>query len=425
MKNKNGLLINMSINTLFSLVIGLMLLSINACSLFTTDKLTDYLNKNENTIAVVDAQFENEYPTDADDVTSIPSNADCKITYLVRNPLGLTIVPVVTNVADGNSVLSGLSDCYSYESSDDNNYITVTLSKEMLSRMEKGGEVSPVVSLTAEDYSGEVEKYCYSIRANTPPLFVQGACVMVDSAYETSASKGYYVLCFNIPQSYFDSTGIDCDASKIYITGLDASTAAKYGKGYSLNIDTTAKTHSLPSNLSATLVQNTYNQQKAVSFIADKYPVYITTKTVAAYNDNLDFTIKIVDAKGLSSSVTVNTNSLQLSPVTTNITKQTKQNDGSYTIALVDSNGNAVNYFTAVLTAPTTTNSPTDLVSQTTIVYKIYSVSGSTELLLTQDSSSNPVGWDCKAGKYRIEAYARKDGYVDSKIQSWSFTVGT
>src|SRR5574344_1443828 len=384
MKNKNGLLINMSINTLFSLVIGLMLLSINACSLFTTDKLTDYLNKNENTIAVVDAQFENEYPTDADDVTSIPSNADCKITYLVRNPLGLTIVPVVTNVADGNSVLSGLSDCYSYESSDDNNYITVTLSKEMLSRMEKGGEVSPVVSLTAEDYSGEVEKYCYSIRANTPTLFVQGACVMVDSAYETSASKGY-----------------------------------------SLNIDTTAKTHSLPSNLSATLVQNTYNQQKAVSFIADKYPVYITTKTVAAYNDNLDFTIKIVDAKGLSSSVTVNTNSLQLSPVTTNITKQTKQNDGSYTIALVDSNGNAVNYFTAVLTAPTTTNSPTDLVSQTTIVYKIYSVSGSTELLLTQDSSSNPVGWDCKAGKYRIEAYARKDGYVDSKIQSWSFTVGT
>lgn len=335
----------------------------SSCNFFSSDSFTEYLKKNETEIEVVESRFQSEYPSDGSDVVSIPSNDDCKITYVVRNPLGLSITPVVTNKADTQSALASLSNPYSFETSDDNNYVIVTLTKEMLVAIEMGGDVSPVINLTASGYGAEIPEYSYRIRANAPPLFVEGACVMIDTAYKTTSSKGHYVLCFNLPEIIFDSTGNQCDIDKIYITGLDSVTG-----------------------------------------------------------QSIDYTIKLVDAKGLSSFVAVNTQSLKLGAPTTNITSQEELAGGSYSISLTGASGTA-DYFTAVITAPASTNNPTASVEGASVVYKVYKVTNSNKTMYSSGYSVSSYSVNFTAGTYLIESYAHKDGYVDSEIQSWSFTV--
>ena len=411
---------------------GALCLLFGSCSLFTNEKITDYLNQQENTIEIVKLEDPTSFQLDSDSVVSIPSDSDCTLTYVVKNPQGLQLSATVTNTSDANTLVSALSVPYTYEVTSDNNYVKVTLTKEMLRFMDMGGVVSPVVQLSAQNYEYTIEPYTEEIRANSAPPPVEGACVMVDTSYareKTSAheaSKGRYVLCFNLPDVLFDSTGIQYDTTKIYVAGVDST----YTKGINLGLNTTDNTwntNDLPSSYSTKLEGNAYNSPTTVTFTAGKHPVYLCTPTYATSGDERSYTITLEDAKGLQSEVSVNVQSTQLKPVTANfIDDATILSSGRYAIPLEsDSNGTVASYYTVVLAAPTKTNKPVETVSDVDVYYRVYTVqNNSIYTLLTTGKVLNEYTCNLTKGSYRIESFAHKEGYIDSIISCWDLEIG-
>jgi len=401
--------------------VSVFTLSFSSCSLFTSfkdTKITDYLNQQSTEIKIVDAEFSNSFPLDKDKVISIPSDSDYTIKYLIQNPDGLKIDSTVTNNSDES--VSSLLVPYTYEITEDNNYVNVTLTKEMLKLMEKGGDISPVVLIAAESYGYDIDPYTYAFRANSPPPVVEGACLMIDTSYareqtsSAAASKGRYVLCLNLPEEVFDSNGIHNDLNKIYITGINAA----YTKGVPLDIDTENKTwntNALPSSYSTGLVKNSYNGTAAVTFSPKKYPVYILTSTYSSKSDTQEYTITLEDTKGLKSTVNLNTQSCQLKPVTANV-------EEGKTYQLLDS----AKYYTAILKAPTSCVGvavPTSI-EDVDVYYRLYIMENKKYTLLSQGNVTDSYSSNLTEGYYKIEAYAHKEGYVDSELSTWSFIVG-
>jgi len=406
----------------------LMAVHFISCSLFTDQKITDYLYDKSQKIQIAEARFSTPSQTDKEGVISISSENECVVTYLVNNPNGLALHATVTNAADGNSAIAALANPYTATVSDDNNYVFVTLTEEMLRRMDMGNDVSPVVSLAADSYTGEIPAFTEKIRANSKPPAVTGACVMLDTSYALNAtsshdsSKGKYVLCFNLPDELFDSGGIHGDVKKVYATGL----SSVYSKGIALNINAAANTWNttdLPSNPSALYGANTYLSPVTVTFVPGKHPVYLLTQVQAYYGDSQNFTITLEDEKGLQSNAVVAVNSTKLKAVTTNITNETQLASGKYQIALVDALGNKTDYYTVTMAAPVKTNKPLETVSGASVLYSLYTGSV-TYTLLTTGSGNEGCSFNLPAGSYKITAHAQKDGYVDSDETSWEFIVG-
>lgn len=416
------------------LTLVVILYGATSCSLFSSEKITDYLNKQTCEVKVVQLQEPDNYILDGESVISVPSDKDCTLSYIIKNPQGLKISATVTNKADEGGLLSSLVAPYTAAASEDNNYVTVTLTKDMLRIMEKGGDVSPVISLSAAGYSEAIESYSTAVRSNSVPLRLEGACVMIDTSeavYSGSiSSKGQYVLCFNLPERIFDANDIQCDASKVYVTGLNTTLTIylKYEKGVSLNIDTAAHTWNttdLPNAHSTGYAKNPYMNNNAVEFIAGSFPVYILTGVQATDNDSRDFAITLEDAKGLRTSVTVNTQYSKLKPVTANCTSETVNEDGQYVIPLVDSEGNPAAYYSIVLTSPTKTSKLLENVDGVSISCRVYRYDGaSSYVLVASGSAENSYSYNVADGVYYVVAYAYKDGYIDSTMATWELLVG-
>src|SRR5574344_2161965 len=134
----------------------LLSLTVLSCSLFSSEKITDYLNNQTNDVEIVELEKPGNYDLDKEGVISVPSDEDCTLTYVIKNPQGLHIDTTVTNVSDGTSSLSSLTAPYTFEVTDDNNYVKVTLTKEMLHLMEMGGNVSPIIAIAAQNYDLDI-----------------------------------------------------------------------------------------------------------------------------------------------------------------------------------------------------------------------------------------------------------------------------
>ncbi len=423
---------------------------LSSCSLFTT-KISDFLYEQENKIYVSSIEFDTTYPTDSDGITCIPSNEDIPLRFLIQNPGAFPLTASIETQADSSSVLSDFSSSERYTYNSDpgtTDVVELVYTKEMLTALEKnkaGTDISPTLYLYASDdytYEDSIDPYVATLNVNSPPPPVQGACVMVDEAFKTNSSKGKYVLCFNLPDDLFskdnDDYGIHSDVITGKIEGLtgiiDAgdNTSVSYKKfeqGFSLELDPESGTYNtvyLPSKEPIKLGVNSYTNVQssttadgmpAATFGAWTYPVYITDGAYSYSGDVREYTITLIDEAGLESSVTVATNSHQLKPVTANA-------DSTEVITLADDE-----YYTLILTAPTrTVGTIFEEVSDVTIVYKIYSKDYSTgsavTTLIKKGEELDTVSCQLYEGTYVVQAYAHKEGYIDSEILNVTLYLG-
>lgn len=407
--------------TIAGLTLSVALLS--SCGVLTYDTMSSYFDKHMTEMKVVDYSFDASYPLDSDGIANVPSDKSCTLTFVVKNPQGRKITPVVKNSADTNELMKTISTPYTFASTEDYNYITVTLSREMLYLLEMGNSVNPIVSFTADGYTDEVGSFTAPIRANSPPPPVEGACVMIDTSNPKTNSIGWYVVCFNLPEQIFDESGIHADVAKIYIDGMESGSS--FAKGVNLGIDFNDDTYNLNKSYSSTLKRNTTNLQFAVDFIPQKYPAYIKSSVPVSDEESHQFTITLADKCGLSSSVAVNTQELRLATVTSNLDSYTAKTDGSYALNLAMNDGTEAHYATVTFVAPTKTNNPLVSVTDASVAYRLYTKnSGGTYDLFTEGVDLNDLSFDLPKGAYKIEAYAQKEGYVDSEMSTWIVLIG-
>lgn len=464
----------------FSATVLIFLLTIFGISC-QHENIFDYLNENSKKIEVSKMTANLDLPVDKDGYLSLPSNQDVILNYQIKNPSGYELtytynVPsttqtVIENLLASSAIYSETN--YSTEMSD-NFVVIASFSQDFLYQLERsqlenagpGIDFSATLNLSSKDYvyngSSQIEPYTKNIRVNSPPPCVQGGAIMVDSGTSTDKSLGCYVLCFNLPPSIFENNGIHRDVTQIKIEGLSngvdyISPSKRYSNGIDLNINFSGEaisynTVDLPNKASSTLKLSRieYNNVgaygfPAVEFEAGTYPVFIADENAfSSSGDSRTYTITLYDSKGLSSSVKLNTLFHQLELVKAK-THKTYYEQGSFNISLTDQEV-AQGYLFFNLEAPIGVVGGTLFdVKDAEIYYSIYSLDilrvlfssetkSSTEdaswiqnsnVRFEEKHSNSPVVLKLNDNTiYKIDAFARKDGYLDSNLATWIVNVG-
>ncbi len=345
----------------------------------------------------------------------------------------------------------------------------------------KGYEYDPLNKLfyegaaeTAEgNFYVNVEPYLPKIRINTPPPPVQGACVMVDTSDEQNP---YYVLCFNLPDSLFlnggihrdmqfgtDSEGHTYSRGKIKIEGLKSAIAksvlsadetwedgididitpdepGKEGDGGSFS----SKLSGLKASVNTAEKLYPINETSgfglpAVTFNEWNHPVWILDDGHRMRDTiNQPYKITLVDESGLTSVVELNANYYQLEEVTARNGTKIYNEGAIYFTFPIDEDGNeTVEYQLLNLKAPgKISGSENIFVKDVYVYYEIFSknilhdphdkVSLFTEAgTYFSNHELNEKLLTLKNNTvYKINAYARKPGYLDSRVSSWYVTSG-
>lgn len=445
------------------------------------ENIFDYLDENSKKIEVSKMITNLDLPVDKDGYLSLPSNQDVILNYQIKNPSGYELtytydVPGATQTVIENLLASGkiYSETNYFTEMSDNFVVIASFPQDFLYQLERsqlenagpGTDFSATLNLSSKDYvyngSSQIEPYTKNIRVNSPPPFVQGGAIMVDSGTSTDKSLGCYVLCFNLPPQIFESNGIHRDVTQIKIEGLSnsvdyISSSKRYSNGIDLNIDFSGEaisynTVDLPNKASSTLKLSRieYNNVDAygfpaVEFEAGTYPVYIADENAFSFSgDNRTYIITLYDSKGLSSSVKLNTLFHQLELVKAK-THKTYYEQGSFNISLTDKEV-AQGYLFFNLEAPIGVVGGTIFdIKDAEIYYSIYSldilrvlfsseIKSSTEdaswiqnsnVRFEEKHSNSPVVLKLNDNTiYKIDAFARKDGYLDSNIATWIVNVG-
>ncbi len=301
-----------------------------------------------------------------------------------------------------------------------------------------------------QTFTMNVEAYTSNIRINTPPPYVQGACIMLDESTKTASSTGNYVICFNLPDTVFYADGIHRDVKKLYVTGLKASNARELEEGIELNIDFDAGTYTNDAlsletgstvNLKKLYENNPYynDGMPAVEFNPGEHPVYIWDEGhTFSQNPNHTYTVTLEDEAGLTSTAILNSRYLRLDKPTARNGDRTYEEGVIYLSFPVDEEGNPlIKYFVLNLVAPDkTVGTAVKNITDVNVHYEIYSLNilrdqHNTGLIYTNIANyQEGSALDAKALRltngtlYDIRAYAYKDGYLGSELAHWYVTSG-
>lgn len=483
--------------------LGTLALTLSSCSFFQQDSITDYLKDKGNRVEIAETHFSHTVHIDNEGYISIPSTGDMDITFLLQNPQGLKIDYCLRSEIDDkiNYTIEKYSrfytevekDIFKYTNSKTNindDTVVYELGQQLLYRIERsqpGVDFNPKLGVLAQNYTyapsesdfytdeelasyveawkksyedlmievpaqepenfhANIPLYQTKIRINTPPPFVQGSCIMVDSSRKNTDTDGNYVICFNLPDALFNKDGIHRDVKKIYVTGLDCNDSdrtEKFEKGIELEIDFENETFTSFFNEKETgLVENLkkisenngfYNDgMPAVSFTPGNHPVYIWDNGHYSQRDSVHtYTITLEDEKGLRSEVKLNTRYLRLETPSAYCNGK-KYNKGAVTIPIPDGKTyNVLNMFAPVKAVGTVVKN----IQDASIYYEIYSlkfdISPNGEL--KHDEYADYQEGCVQNEKdvylvdktlYEIFAYGRKDKYLDSEESNWIITSG-
>lgn len=449
------------------------------CNVFSSETMTDVFSRSVEKMEVVrmdlvgdmnlyesEADRRNntrgEYAVDKEGVLCIPSNTEYTVDYIIKNPQGFEFNAEVTNASDGIEVLQYVTEPYTYSVTEDYTRVRVNLSSEMLTKMEKGGTITPLVQILCPEYGNTIPLYYVDLRSNSRPPLVQCAVPMVNTEYRkeltnTSASSlGKYVLCFNLPDILFDSNpskvrdGIHSDVIRIRIEGLEGKTSGEQTlasrNGVELNLawntglSKWTYNELLPAGTLNTLSVNTYynigvsrtSGMPAPTFYPGNHPVYVYDNRQAHIDDvnpdsDYEYKITLIDQMGLEQTLSVTTSSKQLCPVTINGGYGEKLTTDERNNVYIRTNDVKDGIFDLVLDAPKRTlGTAFDFVEDAEVVYTIYGSENSSNLTyLTSGSQKEMFKYTMETGwSYKVYAYAHKIGYIDSYVSEWNIHVG-
>ncbi|MBQ5491078.1 MAG: hypothetical protein IIT68_03370, partial [Treponema sp.] len=189
-----------------TLVCSLLFLLASCGDFFSPDWGTparEFFKEYTESAAIMQPEYDAEFPKNRDGIMCIPSTDDHTITFLLRNPQDYTLQP---HYEFENSAFAGtLGTDYTFvQDPDDKSIVRLVFTKEYLRRIDDGDDkdISGIVSFT-EPRSGRVfDHYEIKAHANTTPPEILSPCFQL-----TSPSDGEYVVCFYFPKLFLTESG--------------------------------------------------------------------------------------------------------------------------------------------------------------------------------------------------------------------------
>lgn len=324
-----------------------------------------------------------DVPVDKDGYKCIPSANMTSISFFMRNPQNY-IINFDYKMDDENvqSVSQGDGYFVMRQESADLTVMDLSLAVDFLREIDCGGNLSSSISLTESKTLRVFDPYYFSLRCNSVPEPVRNLTVLQNNSTNT------YVLAMNMP----DMSGIHRDIKKITIDGESfdvslPSSPSPSDTGLSERFLTEFDDSAWGSGANGISFSGR-DGERAVYFQTDK----------EFQTDEYFFDVTVEDEAGLSVSSKVSDHSKQLSDVVfeADDLSTLETDDYGYAHILVD--------------APTETvdGSP---VSDVTVYWRLYDAGGN---LKTQGSGIGKADIGVATGKWRIETWAHKVGYIDS-----------
>ena len=384
------------------------------CKQFTAD-IDDYLSRWSSEAYITDSSIKAVLQNDLNSIPSVPSAEDVSVTFKLKNPKSFSLdLPPAADPAKKVVVFEHLTQApkagtdYTLTQSEDRQSLTLTYKASFLKAHEWGAQdLSSTLSLYAADGRPFKQTYTLKLKANTPPP-TPGFTVV-----KTKASPVYYVLCIKVPDMDKTVQGglLHKDLARIEVNGASYT--------FSVNEAQTAFTKPEANVFITHSDVEKLDEPDAAAVPADSSWVlyYKTDVEVKAGAAKKDYTIKLIDEKGLVSGI-VNASTSPNKPETEDvcITKGAKipeSGSGSDTdpaIIGTDSTGAELSVSSAT--------------ANTTVHCTVSEIGGSTPVKYDGNPVTVPLPLDDVSEKqYKLEYYTDGEGFAATPVKTVYYKV--
>ena len=381
------------------------------CTQFTAD-IDGYLSYWASEAYITDSSIKAVLQNDLNSIPSVPSAEDVSVTFKLQNPKSFSLdLPPAAAPAKKVIVFEHLTQApvagtdYTLTQSEDRQSLTLTYKASFLQAHEWGAQdLSSTLSLYAVDGRPFKQIYTLKLKANTPP---QNPSFTVA---KTTGSPAYYVLCITIP-----------DMDKRVPGGLlhkDLARIEVNGTSYSFSVNEAQKAFTKPESDSFITHSDVakLSEPDADEVPTDGWVLYY--KTDVEVKDGAakkDYTIKLIDERGLASDIlNASTKPNKAENETIRIVKGTKiSGSGSESDPIVIGTGSAG---AELSVSSTTTN--------TTVYCTVSEIGGSTPVKYDGNPVTVPLPLN-GAGekKYKLEYYTDGEGLAATPVQTVYYKV--
>ena len=384
------------------------------CKQFTAD-IDDYLSRWSSEAYITDSSIKAVLQNDLNSIPSVPSAEDVSVTFKLKNPKSFSLdLPPAADPAKKVVVFEHLTQApvagtdYTLTQSEDRQSLTLTYKASFLKAHEWGAQdLSSTLSLYAADGRPFKQTYTLKLKANTPPP-TPGFTVV-----KTKASPAYYVLCIKVPEMDTAVPGgpLHKDLARIEVNGASYT--------FSVNEAQTAFTKPEADVFITYSAVEKLDEPDAAAVPADSRWVlyYKTDVEVKAGAAKKDYTIKLIDEKGLVSGI-VNASTSPNKPETeiVRITKGAKipeSGSGSDTdpaIIGTDNSGAALSVSSAT--------------ANTTVHCTVSKIGGSTPTQYDGNPVTVPLPLNgVSEKKYKLEYYTDGEGFAATPVKTVYYKV--
>ena len=384
------------------------------CKQFTAD-IDDYLSRWSSEAYITDSSIKAVLQNDLNSIPSVPSAEDVSVTFKLKNPKSFSLdLPPAADPAKKVVVFEHLTQApvagtdYTLTQSEDRQSLTLTYKASFLKAHEWGAQdLSSTLSLYAADGRPFKQTYTLKLKANTPPP-TPGFTVV-----KTKASPVYYVLCIKVPEMDTAVPGglLHKDLARIEVNGASYT--------FSVNEAQTAFTKPEADVFITYSAVEKLDEPDAAAVPADSRWVlyYKTDVEVKAGAAKKDYTIKLIDEKGLVSGI-VNASTSPNKPETeiVRITKGAKipeSGSGSDTDPAIIGTDNSG----AVLSVSSAT-------ANTTVHCTVSEIGGSTPTQYDGNPVTVPLPLNgVSEKKYKLEYYTDGEGFAATPVKTVYYKV--
>ena len=383
-----------------------------SCNQFTAN-IDDYLSYWASEAYITDSTIKAVVQNDLNSIPSVPSAEDVSVTFKLKNPKSFPLdLPPDVDAAKKVIVFNNLAQApvagtdYTLTQSEDRQSLTLTYKVSFLQAHEWGEQdLSSVLTLYAKDGRQFKQTYTFKVKANTPPPTPN--CTVA----KTKGSPAYYVLCITVP-----------DMDKRVPGGLlhkDLARIEVNGTSYSFSVNEAQKAFTKPE---ADVFITHSDAEKLNEPDADDVPAdsswvlyYKTDVEVKDGAAKKDYTIKLIDEKGLASGIvnaSTKPNKAETEIVT--ITKGTKiSGNGSESDPVIIGTDSTE----AVLSVSSAT-------ANTTVHCTVSEIGGSTPVKYDGNPVTVPLALNGVGVKqYKLEYYTDGEGFAATPVQTVYYKV--
>ncbi len=271
------------------------------CKQFTAD-IDDYLSRWSSEAYITDSSIKAVLQNDLNSIPSVPSAEDVSVTFKLKNPKSFSLdLPPAADPAKKVVVFEHLTQApvagtdYTLTQSEDRQSLTLTYKASFLKAHEWGAQdLSSTLSLYAADGRPFKQTYTLKLKANTPPP------LPVFTVAKTAGASAYYVLCIRVPE-------MDKKVQGSKLLHKDITRIEVNGTPYPFSVNEAENKFEKPESglfITHSAVEK-LNEPDADDVPADSSWVlyYKTDVEVKAGAAKKDYTIKLIDEKGLVSGI--------------------------------------------------------------------------------------------------------------------------